>query len=210
MCTSSTDPFGDDRGSPGWRKGHIRGDVPADVVIGNRSAADEDERLLLRRSSSSLRTVSLCLAWTLPAALVLFPHHPRASVPLMSRATRPSVPKPPVPPVPMSLQSLASIFVVLDCPDRLASVCRDRTAERSQSAVISPCWNVRNPVCGVGVGHTGPKGFGHRRGNTWTHTTVCFNGFCIPNLKLGLFFSTGNYVKAIRHQTVVDHTGRFH
>lgn len=102
----------------------------------------------------------------------------------------PDLPSPnrPSRPSPVSLQSPASVSVVLDCPDRLASVCRDRTAERSQSAVISPCWNVRNPACGVGVGHAGPKGFGHRRGNTWTHTTVCFNGFCIPNLKLGLFF----------------------
>lgn len=63
-----------------------------------------------------------------------------------------------------------------------------RAAERCRGAAVSPCWNVRNSVCGVGVGHTGPS-FGHRRGNTWTHTTVCFNGFCIPNLKLGIFFN---------------------
>lgn len=78
--------------------------------------------------------------------------------------------------------------VPLPSPDGLAATFQERAAERSPSAVISPCWNVRNSVCGVGVGHTGPKGFGHRHGNTWTHTTVCFNGFSIPNLKLVIFF----------------------
>lgn len=50
-------------------------------------------------------------------------------------------------------------------------------------------------MCGVRVGHTGPKGFGHRRGNTWTHTTVRFNGFCTPNLKLGTFFKLESMLK---------------
>lgn len=102
-----------------------------------------------------------------------------------------------------SRQGLGSI--PLPSPDRLAATFQERAAEPSPSAVTSPCWNVRNSVCGVGVGHTGPKGFGHRHGNTWTHTTVCvhvvcvhvfpwthttvcFNGFSIPNLKFVIFF----------------------
>lgn len=43
-------------------------------------------------------------------------------------------------------------FGVLLCPYHLATICHEQAGEHSQSAVISSCKNVRNSVCGVGVG----------------------------------------------------------
>lgn len=45
-------------------------------------------------------------------------------------------------------------FCALLCPDHLATICPEQAGERSQSAVISSYWNVRNSACGVGVGRT--------------------------------------------------------
>ena len=61
-------------------------------------------------------------------------------------------------------------FGALLCPVHLVTMCHEQAGERFQSAVISPYWNVRNSVCGVWVGHIGPKGFGQTHTHTHTHT----------------------------------------
>lgn len=70
-------------------------------------------------------------------------------------------------------------FSALLCPDHLVTMCHEQAGERSPSAVISSYRNVRNSVCGVGVGvgRIGPKGFGHTQTephnilHLWGHLT---------------------------------------